>query len=238
MRRLYEIVTGTAVLVTVALGCGSTTDDSAPANQRPQPGLVMRFAGFDVTGIEQQDAVFPTSAQVDVVPSCCTEDFLFTEITFESFTQTTINVVFVNEEKSDILLNGYTIHFDDASLGLGDLDFNISALLQGRRCSNDLLRSCVVDTDCFIPGQMTTGATCDANQTVVSGVLLFDFLTKELLRGNPKLLGTATTITITFFGSDPNRSFQAQAGYVVTFDDFCNCPDGSFCVSSGFVPGC
>jgi hypothetical protein len=241
MRRLYRSLTTATLLTGLALGCGSSANDTVASGSGggPQPGLVMRFVSFDVTNIEQQDLVTPTSAQVDVVPSCCTTDFLFTTVTFEAFTETTINVIFQDEEKSDILLNSYTIHFDDSSLGLGDIHFNVSALLQGRRCSNDTQRACTIDADCIIPGQLGSGATCDANQTLVSGLLLFDFLTKQLLSGNPKLLGQATTVTISFFGTDQrNRTFLAQTAYVVTFDNFCNCDAGTFCVPTGAIPGC
>jgi hypothetical protein len=238
MRHWFTAITLVALWAPGMFGCGSTTDDSGVAGiGGPQPGLVMRFSRFDTTGLIQQDAVFPTSAQVDVTPSLCSADFFFTELEFEEFTQTVINVAFINEERSDILLQGYTMHFNDPELGIGDQQYNVAALLRGRRCSNNLSRACTVDSDCVIPGQMAASDTCDASETLVQGVMLFDFLTKQLLRGNPKLQGMATTVTLSFFGADPNRTFRANAAYVVTFDDFCNCPDGTFCVPPGVVPG-
>ena len=80
MRRLCRLATGSALLATLALGCGSSAEDSA----------VLRFISFDGNGIVQQDAVTGTSAVV------CVSDFA------GPVTPTTVNANFVNEEAADI----------------------------------------------------------------------------------------------------------------------------------------
>jgi hypothetical protein len=230
MRRLDRSMTVAAFLIALASACGSTSTDG-------RPGVVLQFENWDNTGIEQQDSVTGGSASVDVAQSICSTDFLFTNLTFETFTQTIVNAVFLNESSTDILLQQYRIHFDDPSYAIGDMVFQIGAVISGGRCSNAMTRSCAVDTDCVIPGQMSSGATCDHPSTLVSGILLFDFLTKERIATQKRLLGRATSITVTFTGASAISSYSTTASYVVTFDDFCNCPSGSFCVPAEALPG-
>jgi hypothetical protein len=229
MRWLYQSMTRTALMLALAIGCGSTSGDG-------RPGTVLQFQNWDNTGIEQQDTVNGNSANVDVTPSVCSEDLIFDNLTFETFSETIINAVFLNQSGNDILLQKYTIHFDDPNYGVGDADYQIGGVIQGGRCSNATTRACAVDTDCIIAGQMTAGATCDHNSTLISGILLFDFLTKKQVEANTRLLGRATTITVTFVGASTLQSYSATASYVVTFDDFCNCPSGSFCVPAELIP--
>jgi hypothetical protein len=191
------------------VGCGSTADDR----------LVFRFVGFDSSGITQKDSVRATSADVDVVQDAC--DSTMPEVVNEPFTVTSINATFRNEEGSDIQLDGYTVHFDDPRTGLADFSGSLNGNIVGGRCSNNA--QCTVDADCVAAGGTgaTTSVTCDHTQTTISGIVLFDFKAKAHV--SPQIFGEATSLTITFFGSDANQSFQTTAGYVVTFDDFDNC---------------
>lgn len=225
MRFGRSIVT-VAALAGLLWGCGSTSNDDQ---------YVLRFAGFDGDNIDQQDAVGPGSAAVDINPSLCTSDFIFTEVTAEVFTETIINATFVNEQKNDIVLRRYRIRFDP-QLGLGDAEYGITANLPGGFCSNVEGRRCAVDADCTVQGQTAGTGTCLKTATTVRGLLLVDFLTKERIRGNLGVLGKATTIRIEFVGDDGYRTFTVPAAYTITFDEFCNCPTGQFCVPPDMLP--
>ena len=217
MRRLCRFKTALVLLTGLACGCGSSVGDPA----------VLRFERFDNTGITQADSVRENSADVDVEGNLCLSGGT---ITPEPFTQTVINATFTNEEKSDIRLNRYRLFLPkigNADSGLGDfLEFSVSANIPGGRCSNADIR-CAVDADCSAAGGGISTANCLHGETTVHSLLLFDFLTKALL-DKPNFLGIAANMTITFFGSDDaEREFETSASYVVTFDDFNNCPSSS-----------
>ncbi|MCK6554433.1 hypothetical protein L6Q96_07605 [Candidatus Binatia bacterium] len=219
-------VTTTAMLAVLLWSCGSTTDNDQQ---------VMRFVGFDGNNIDQQDSVNPGSAAVDVDPSLCTVDFIFSEITFELFTETIFNATFINEQKQDIVLRKYRLSFDPI-LGLGDVEYDIAANLLGGFCSNVEGRRCAVDNDCIVPGQTSATFACLKTPTTVGGLLLIDFLTKERIKGNVRALGRATNVKIAFTGNDPVRTYTVETAYTITFDEFCNCPSGQFCVPSDMLP--
>ncbi len=65
------------------------------------------------------------------------------------------------------------------------------------------------------------------SQTTVTGIVLYDFVGKAVVatvsQQHADVLGQAIPLKVTFFGSDPNRSFQTSANYLVTFGDYDNC---------------
>lgn len=224
MRRVCRAIVGTALVGALAVGCGSTSDE----------GLVLSFQRWDSTGITQADSVRPTSADVDVVQSCCALSMEMTVCeTVEPFTVTSINATFRNEEASDIHLDGYVIHFNDPRTGLGDVRIAPGGglgSLEGGRCSNASDRQCAVDADCAIAGSL---GRCEHSETTIEGLVLFDLSLKEHVNlcgrsttatSNPCLPpGETTTLSVTFFGSDAHRSFETVAGYAAVFDNFNNC---------------
>ena len=213
MWRLSKSMTGVAMLVVLAGGCGSTGGAGG------DDALVLQFVQWDNTNITQADAVSESSADVDVVQDLCTG----ATSTPEPFTQTVINAVFHNNEGSDIRLEGYTTEIGDKRLTQSNIvNGTVSATLTGGRCSNQAQKRCVVDNDCALGA-----GTCDHSDTRVVGIVLFDFLGKDLIRTvalqHPEVIGQATPLKVTFFGSDPNRTFQTFANYTVTFGNFDNC---------------
>jgi hypothetical protein len=221
MRRLSVLMTGMAMLVLLAGGCGSTGGAGG------DDALVLQFVQWDGTGITQADQVSESSADVDVVQNICTTSG--TPIA-EPFTQTVINAVFRNNEGSDILVQGYTTEIGDPRLSQANItNGQLSTSLAGGRCSTNAA-PCVTAADCGL-GTIGAIATCDHSETTVSGIVLFDFLGKAVVYTvsleHPEVLGQATPMKVTFFGSDPNRSFQVSASYSVTFADFDNCTTSS-----------
>jgi hypothetical protein len=208
MRWLCRSVTVVALLAAFSSGCGSTAGGR----------LVFLFIRFDNTGITQVDSVRESSADVDVVQDLCvTGTGAMVTTTVEPFTQTTINAVFRNEEASNIRLEGYAVHISDPNSGLGDFSGTLNGNIVGGRCSN-LDKQCADDADC---SEGTSSGTCTHSESTVTGILLFDFLAKQSV--NPAIYGVGTNMTVTFFASDPNQSFDVAARYVVTFADFDNC---------------
>ena len=205
MRRLCRLVTGIALLTTLALGCGSSAEDSA----------VLRFISFDNTGIVQQDAVTPTSAVV------CVNNLA------GPVTPTSINAIFLNEESADIQLLSYTVHFNDPSSGLADVTASVSGNpdLVGGECSTGFTR-CAVDADCLASGGGSTSggttANCVHTETTVNGIILVDFAAKQHV--NPAIYGQTTSLTVTFNGvDDAHNSLQVAAGYAVVFSNRIDC---------------
>jgi len=195
-----------AVLATLAAGCGSTSGDDA---------LVMQFVRWDSESLTQSDQVRESSADVDVVQDCCMFATDGSCEMAEPITQTVINAVFRNQEAADIHMDSYVVHFNDSRSGVADYTGSLSAVLQGGRCASASMQTCVVDADCGLSG------SCVHTNTSVNGIVLFDFLTKAAV--NPAIYGQATSITVTFFASDPNQSLTSAVGYVATFGDFDNC---------------
>lgn len=209
MWRLSKSMTSVAMLVVLAGGCGSTGGAGG------DDALVLQFIQWDNTNITQADAVSESSADVDVVQDVCAAG------AGERFTQTVINAIFHNNEGSDILLEGYTTEIADKRLTQSNIvNGTLSAALTGGRCSNQ--ERCVIDNDCGLGG-----GTCTHSDTKVVGIVLFDFIGKELIRTvslqHPEVLGQAIPLKVTFFSSDPNRTFRTTANYLVTFGDFDNC---------------
>jgi len=220
MRRLSRLVTGVALLAVLAGGCGSTGGAGG------DDALVMQFIQWDNTGITQADSVNESSADVDVILNLCPPDG-----TPEPFTQTSINAIFQNNEGSDIQLQAYStqIHFQTTDpQALADLaranipNGALSTSLQGKTCGGTGAR-CFVDSDCALG----VVGSCQPNQTTVSGIVLVDIFGKAVISQYPGVFYQATPVTVTFSGSDPNRSFQISVNYQITFGDFDNCTTSS-----------
>lgn len=218
------VVSLTGLLVLAS--CGSSGFDTAGGTD----SLTMQFLGFSGENLEQQDFVGNTSADVDVCPSICAISGDLIDIEFEEFTETHANAVFMNMGASPILLDRYTVSIPGS--GIPDLTVNTSAILPGGQCSNST-RQCGSDRDCL-------GGLCQHVETSVE-ILLYSFVTKELIRGDkecPKLdpinfiiiPGTVTPVTyqtnVTFSGSDASgERFTIRTGLVGGFFDANNCED-------------
>jgi len=198
MRRLFGFITG-MLLVGWSFGCGSTSNDDS---------LVLQFIQFDNTGLTQQDFVGPTSADVDIVQDLCSVSDTGVP-TYEPYTNTRINAVFHNYEASDITLNKIVIDAGP-NAGIPVVTHYFTAVVTGGRCAA-VEQQCASDQDC-------PGGICLHSDTTVSGILLFDFNDKA------HMLPGTYSVKVTFFATDPNNSFEVRTNYVVTFDDFDNCP--------------
>lgn len=206
--------------------CGSSGFDSSGG----QDSLTMQFLGFSGEGIEQQDIVGNTSADVDVCQSLCNLGGDLVDIEFEEFTQTRVNAVFMNMGTSPILLDQYTVSIPGS--GIPPRTASVAAILPGGTCSNSPTTQCGLDSDCGVI------ATCEHVETSVE-VLLFDFVTKELVRGDKRcpsvnfetgLIDPGDVIpqtyqtNVTFSGSDASgKRFNIKAGLVAGFFDANNC---------------
>ncbi|MCX8073062.1 MAG: hypothetical protein N3C12_11510 [Candidatus Binatia bacterium] len=217
------------VTALVAASCGSSGDAVDG-----EDSLVFRVVGFSGEGINQADMVRPNSADVDVVQNFCVASGGGgggggqIQISQELFTQTALNVVIRNDQKLDLRLFQVRIHFEDSRTGLGDITQNIAATAIGGRCSNAAQRACSSSDDCLVG---TVRGTCNFTDTVVSGVLLADFLAKAGVQ--PRVYGEAQPVLLTFFARDTaGNVYRATAGYTVTFDNFCNCTTGQLCCNS------
>ena len=212
MRRLSRLMTGIAMLALLAGGCGSTGGAGG------DDALVLQFIQWDNTGLTQADSVGQSSADVDVVQDLCPPDG-----TPEPFTQTEINAIFKNNEGSVILLQSYSTQIGDPRLSQANITNGVlSASIPGKTCGGTGA-PCFIDSDCALG----VVGSCQPTETTVSGIVLFDFLGKAVIQtvslAHPEVLGQVTPLTVTFSGSDPNRSFQVSASYLVTFGDFDNC---------------
>jgi hypothetical protein len=211
-----------------AVGCGSSGFDG----QVGSDALTMSFVGFTDDGITQQDTIGSTFAEVDVCPSICAIGGLFVDIEFESFTETSANAIFVNNGTADILLDTYRVDIPGSGLPAREVD--TAVLLPGGRCLNSPTFHCGFDTDCGTQG------LCFHEQVPVQ-VLLYDFIDKELLRGDQRcpqlnlddltiIPGDVTPMryqtNLTFSGSDETgERFTVKAGLAGTFFDANNCGD-------------
>jgi hypothetical protein len=219
MRRLSGLITGVTMLAVLAGGCGSTGGLNGGND-----ALVLQFIQWDNTGITQADSVGESNADVDVVQDLCSSGTGGVP-SAEPFTQTLINAILQNNEGSDIQLQHYSTEIGDPRLSQSNiLNGTLTTNLPGGRCPSGT-RQCFTDADCGLGGGL---ATCQHSETTVSGIVLFDFLGKEFIYtvslAHPEVLGQATPLKVTFSGSDPNRSFQIFANYLVTFGDYNNCP--------------
>jgi hypothetical protein len=195
----------------------------------------MSFQEFNDNGLDQQDFVGNTSADVDVCPTICDfgVDGIFGDEVFEQFTQTHANAVFVNFGTADILLNSYTVSIPGS--GIPTRTAHTAALLPAGRCNNRPTVHCGLDNDCGV------GGLCDQSQVPVE-ILLFDFVDKQLIVGDLTCPGVDPNtglptpgdivpqtfqVNVTFFGSDEsNNSFTVNAGLRVGFFDANNCDTG------------
>jgi len=219
MGRLINLMTGVTVLTVLASGCGSTSNDDQ---------LVMQFLQFDNTGLTQADSVGESSADIDVFQGICPGGTGGVP-TSEPYTQTVINAIFQNNEGSDIQLQGYMTQIADQRLSQSNIvNGALGTTLPGGRCLGTS-QPCVTASDCALAG--VSGGTCSHSQTTVSGIVLYDFVGKAVVatvsQVHPDVLGQAIPLKVTFFGSDPNRSFQTAANYLVTFGDYDNCMTSS-----------
>jgi hypothetical protein len=214
---------GVALLLACA-GCGSDAGDQ----------LTLSFITFNDDGVTQADAIRSTSADVDVCMSICEG------LQAEPFTQASINAVFVNRGKADILLDRFTLSIPGS--GVPDVTRRITANVIGGRCTDDPERACGFDAECAEPGQVTEIGACEHTETTVN-VLLYDFeLKSRILPGQcPQLVlqddGTLVFIpgtifpetfeaVLTFSGEDlTEERFTVSTNYVTTFADFDNCSE-------------
>jgi len=206
-------------------GCGSSGFDTTGGTD----SLTMQFLGFTGEGLEQEDFVGNTSADVDVCASICSIGGDLIDIEFESFTQTSANAVFMNMGFSPILLDKYIVSIPGS--GIPDQTVVTSALLPGGTCGNSASTQCGQNSDCGI-------GTCQHVETPVE-ILLFSFVTKELIKGDKEcpridfdggvlIPGNVTPVTyqtnVTFSGSDASgERFTIKTGLVAGFFDANNC---------------
>ena len=196
---------GLFLVAILAWSCGSTGNDDRQ---------VFEFLRFDNTGLTQQDAMRETSADVDNLQDCC--EATGQQCTaYEPFTNATVNAVFRNMEAADIHLERVVIDTGPRTK-FGVITRNISGVIPGGRCPSGA--SCVSDTDCAAAGENAEVGDCFHAETTLGAVLLFDVFDKQHIP-----TGT-DNVRISFFASDPHRSFEARTSYVVTFADFNNCP--------------
>jgi len=223
----------TTMVVGACLLLGLTSCGSAGFDNGGTDALTMQFLGFSDEGIDQQDSVGTTSADVDVCASLCSVGGDLIDIEFEQFTTTSANAVFMNMGASPILLDTYSVAIPGS--GIPTRIGSISAILPGGQCSNSTAQ-CGDDSACFGLGQ------CEHVETPVQ-VLLFDFIAKELVRGDaecPSIDFVNNQITpgnvvpqtyqtnVTFSGSDASgERFTVKAGMVASFFDANNCESNS-----------
>ena len=211
--------------------CGSSGFDTSDGTD----ALTLQFLEFNDEDIEQQDTVVATAAEVDVCPTICEfgEGGIFGDEVFEEFTETFANAVLLNAGTSDILLDTVTVAIPGS--GIPSRTTRISVLVPSGRCSNSPTTRCGTDAQCGL------AATCDQVETPV-GIQLFDFVIKELIRGDrtcpsvDPLTGLPTPgnvvpqsfqTNVTFSGSDASgERFTVRAGLVAGFFDANNC-DGN-----------
>ena len=207
-------------------GCGGSGFDTSGGTDN----LTMQFLGFTGEGIEQEDFVGNTSADVDICASICALGGDLVDIEFESFTQTSANAIFMNMGASPILLDKYTVQIPGS--GIPDQTVVTSALLPGGTCSNSPSTQCGGDRDCGALG------SCEHVETPVE-ILLYSFVTKELVRGDKRcpqldpidfviIPGNITPVTyqtnVIFSGSDATgERFTIKTGLVGGFFDANNC---------------
>src|SRR5215475_11847499 len=209
-----------------ALGCGG----SGFSGQGSSDSLTMSFQAFSGEGITQQDSVFNTSASVDVCQDICAIGGALVDVQFEAFTETVANALFINNGFADILIDRYTVSIPGT--GIPPRTVQTAVLLPGGRCVSEPTRHCGLDNDCRL------NDTCDHVEVPVQ-VLLYDFTTKELIRGDQRcpeldpenlvvIPGNVTPQTaqtnVTFSGSDESgERFTVKTGLVGSFFDANNC---------------
>jgi hypothetical protein len=210
------------------VGCGSSGYDGPGGTD----SLTMSFQGFTGEGLEQQDFVGNTSADVDVCPTICAFTGLFEDVEFETFTATRANALFVNNGTADIRLDRYTVSIPGSDLPSRTVE--TAAIIPGGRCDDSPTQHCGSDSDCGVTGNCV-------HQEVAVEILLYDFSDKLLIRGDAQcpqlalvdglpviLPGTVLPQTfqtdVTFSGSDESgERFTVSAGLAADFFDANNC---------------
>jgi hypothetical protein len=177
--------------------------------------------------------VFNTGASVDVCQSICAIGGLLIDVDFEAFTETYANAVFVNNGTADILIDRYTVSIPGS--GIPSRTVQTAVLVPGGRCAGASTVHCGLDADCGV-----LGGRCEHDEVSVQ-VLLYDFTTKELIRGDQRcptldpdnlvvIPGNVTPETfqtnVTFSSSDETgERFTIKTGLVGSFFDANNCGD-------------
>jgi hypothetical protein len=217
MRRLTGAHVLVLALLFTAAGCGGSGTAGGGDD-----GLTMSFQGFTGEDIEQADAVFDGSAQVDLC-----RDFCLTsggggggEPEPEPFTSTFVSARFVNRGKADIHLDGYTLFVPGS--GVPEAVRSLGATLPGGRCSGpDDQKPCVFNSECG-------GGLCSHQETLVS-VLLFDFDFKTRVNQGVcpfDVIPQTLDVEMTFTGTDETgERFTISTGYGASFANFDNCED-------------
>lgn len=189
--------------------CGSTPSNDA---------TVLELVGFDDGEITQCDEIIGSSGEIDVVQSLCMEGGAGGEETPEPYTETFISANLQNNQQLDITINRYTIKIEGSGVPL--ITYSSSAVVQGRRCSNNEARSCASDRDCAILGAV---GSCTASVSSID-LRLFDFTTKDLIVADAAPFGRTYDVTITLFGNDVVGGDWVTAGSIsARFDSFNNC---------------
>jgi hypothetical protein len=216
----------TTIVLAFSLGsCGDSGFDTSNGGDQ----LVLQFTGFSAEQIEQADAVFETSADIDVCLGFCTQNiFQSTDLEIEPYGSTRVLANFTNAGKSDILIDEYTVTIPNS--GVPPRKATISQRVFGRRCFDG--SACASDFDC---GE----GTCAQSESSFD-ILLVDLVTKDLARVGecaeidfvnqviiPQTVVESTLqINITFSGSDnTGERFNLSAGYSGTFANYDNCED-------------
>ena len=137
----------TTMMVGACLLLGLTSCGSSGFDNGGTDALTMQFLGFSDEGIDQQDSVGTTNADVDVCASLCNVGGDLIDIEFEQFTTTSANAIFMNMGSSPILLDTYTVAIPGS--GIPTRTGNISVILPGGQCSNSTAQ-CGDDSACNV----------------------------------------------------------------------------------------
>lgn len=213
MRKACRFITVVAAAAALLSACGSTTDEDA---------LVMSFHGFTGDGITQADQVHADLAEVDILQSCCSLDLttgLCTDV--ESYTETSANAVFQNNQQADIIIDRYEVEIADPDAGVPRRERNAgSQVVTGKRCTTNPTQPCATDGDCAAGLGL---GICLPSESFVQ-VLLFDFSDKLLILPRAEPFGATLPVNVRFFGRDlSGGEWRANVGYKARFDSFNNC---------------
>lgn len=206
-------------LAMVLASCGSSGFDGPNGTDQQ----VLTFLGFSGGEIQQADFVGSTSSDVDVCQGLCTSGSTGGDVMAEIFTSTRAFATFLNNGKSDILIDRYTVAYPGT--GVPDRTVTVNQRITGGRCPNG--RSCATNLECGALGGCT-------HETSGFEILLVPIPAKELLRSGdcPDLLtltpGTiipeTLPIEVRFSGSDATgERFNVSVGYEGVFGNFDNC---------------
>ncbi len=209
---------GTAIVISglslMVWGCGS---DSFGGTDQGTLQLT-RFA----SGAESQpDAVFATSAQIDVCQTLCMQQGGGGggQQMIEPFTSTLVSAVVVNRGKSDVTVD--SIHVTYPNSGLVDLNTAVAGgfAIPGGRCSNNPAQSCAANFECL-------GAPCVNSETEIPFTML-SLDRKALIAGDSCDAGFEPAIITSFVtvrGRDADgERFAVSGGMNLEVANFDNC---------------